>query len=302
MNEQNSIRIFEDSWLRDIIQCPSCCSQLTFGSSIVCISCGFVDNSGKDLRISTSRDVIFSFKNLPATSPENILASVETIGPTLTYQGPLAIRDSRELMSEVSARLPNGGVALDLGCGPRDQAACLEFLGFKYVGVDYGNDAADFLADAHSLPFVDESFDCVFSYAVLEHLHNPFLAIKEVSRVLKEGGWFIGTVSQGEPFHNSYFHHTSWGLASLVSSMPELRIVRIWASSDTLRSLASMGRYSKIIRGALGILHYLNLKFPWLTPRKMRWPMKDKELDRLFRAGSICFAIQKHAERARETL
>lgn len=259
----------------------------------MCLSCGFTCAENKDFRVSKSRDVTFSYRNLPAIHPENILSAIQTIQPVTTYSGPSAIRDSRDLMSEVAAHLPGGGAALDLGCGPRDQAACLEFLGFKYVGVDFGNKAADFLADAHSLPFADGSFDCVFSYAVLEHLHNPYLAIREVARVLRPGGWFIGTVSQGEPFHSSYFHHTPWGLVSLVSSVPELKAVRVWAAKDTLSSLASMGRYSKIIRWALAVLNTINLKFPWLTPRKMRWPSKDKELDRLFRAGSICFAIQK---------
>lgn len=293
MNNINSNRTLECAWFQSILRCPNCCNELKIDSSTLCTSCDFADHTCKDLRISKSRDVAFSFKSLPAESPENILAFVETVQPVITYDGPVAIRDSSELMSEVAFRLPKGGSVLDLGCGPRDQAPCLEFLGFKYVGVDFGNKSADFLADAHSLPFADASFNCVFSYAVLEHLHNPFLAISEVSRVLKQGGWFIGTVSQGEPFHSSYFHHTPWGLISLLNSMPELKLARVWASSDTLNSLASMGRYSKIIRAALGILDFINLKFPWLTPRKMRWRIKDKQLDQLFRAGSICFAIQK---------
>lgn len=234
-----------------------------------------------------------TFKDLPGVSPAGCLLSIDTTLPPITYTGPKATRDSTELMSEVSHRLQHGGTVLDLGCGPRDQAPCLESLGFSYVGVDYSNEAADFLADAHALPLTDATLDCVFSYAVLEHLHNPFLAIQEVSRVLKPGGWFIGTVSQGEPFHNSYFHHTPWGIVSLIGSVPALEIVRMWGSNDTLGSLATMGRYSRLIRWCLRFLDFMNRKLPWLTPRKMRWPVKDKELDRLFRAGSVCFSIRK---------
>ena len=86
--------------------------------------------------------------------------------------------------------------------------------------MDYAHSEADLLADAHAIPFADDSFDCIFSYAVLEHLHNPFVALSEVARVLRPGGWFIGTVSQGEPFHSSYFHHTPWALLSLVREIP----------------------------------------------------------------------------------
>ena len=224
--------------------------------------------------------------------PGEFLQLIDTTRPSLTYSGPNALRDSRELMSEVSRQLPNGGDVLDLGCGPRDQAVPLEYLGFRYVGVDYGNPAADFLADAHSIPFRAASFDCVFSYAVLEHLHNPFIALHEVARVLKPGGWFIGTVSQGEPFHSSYFHHTPWALGSLVAATPGLRLARLWDSVDTLQSLASMGRYARVIKMMLAAVDWTARHFPWLAPRKMRWSDKEKQLDRLYRAGSVCFAIQ----------
>lgn len=232
------------------------------------------------------------------TQPVVALHQLDTTYPVVTYSGPSAIRDSRQLMSEVNARLPQGGAALDLGCGPRDQFAPLSYLGFDYVGVDFDSPAADLLADAHSIPFVDESFDCVFSYAVLEYLHNPFIAIDEISRVLKPGGWFIGTVSQGEPFHSSYFHHTPWGLLSLIGSAPDLKISRMWESSDTLQSLASMGRYSRVLKAALAVLDTVNTWLPWLTPRKMMWSKKEKQLDRLYRAGSICFSIEKRASGA----
>lgn len=282
-------------WFWGVICCPKCRQPLCHDGEISCVACGFSDTSGKDLRIHESCDRILSLSSVPRGDPMDRLASIDTTAPRLTYHGPRATRDSVELMSEIAYRLPDGGAALDMGCGPRDQAVCLKHLGFLYVGVDYANGAADFLADAHSLPLRDSSFDCVFSYAVLEHLHNPFLAVQEVRRVLKPGGWFIGTVSQGEPFHNSYFHCTPWALISLVDSTPELKIERMWGADDTLFSLASMGRYPKIVKLGLAWLGFVSRKCPWLTPRKMYWPIKDKELDRLFRAGGICFAIQKRA-------
>ncbi len=41
------------------------------------------------------------------------------------------------------------------------------------------------------LPFADESFDCVVSFQVIEHINHDKEFVSEVRRVLKEGGKFI---------------------------------------------------------------------------------------------------------------
>ncbi|QGY42355.1 methyltransferase domain-containing protein [Maribellus comscasis] len=58
-------------------------------------------------------------------------------------------------------------------------------------------------ADIFKLPFKDEIFDSVIICFVLEHLHNPVLALKELSRVLKKGG--IMMVIEGD--HGSTFFY-----------------------------------------------------------------------------------------------
>lgn len=46
----------------------------------------------------------------------------------------------------------------------------------------------------NKLPFEDNSFDVVSLMAVLEHLEKPLDILREIRRVLKEGGVLIGTV------------------------------------------------------------------------------------------------------------
>jgi SAM-dependent methyltransferase len=281
-------------WYDSILACPDCESNVEIRDlSICCKKCGYESGQGKDFRPHKPRSYVLEFSNLLMVDLKSVLESLDTGRPKVNYRGPIAPRDSSELMTVLSAHLRNGDAVLDLGCGSRDQYGPLNYLGYSYVGIDHSSPAADFLADAHALPFKPESFHCVFSYAVLEHLHNPFIAIKEIERVLKPGGYFVGTVSQGEPFHDSFFHHTPWGLISIVASTAKLELIRLWDSGDTLGSLSRMGRYSKLLKMTLAIISAVNDKLPWLTPRKMRWPQKAKELDKLYRAGSLCYVVRK---------
>jgi len=45
--------------------------------------------------------------------------------------------------------------------------------------------------DAHDIDYPDESFDVVFSHSVLHHLQRPLVALKEIQRVLKPGGYYL---------------------------------------------------------------------------------------------------------------
>jgi SAM-dependent methyltransferase len=135
---------------------------------------------------------------------------------------------------------------LDLGCGDRRfEALCRELCGFQYVGIDFDGTAPDLLADAHALPFRDETFSFILSVAVLEHLAAPAVAMTEVARVLKPGGAFIGTVAFLEPFHMlSHYHMTHVGLTRLLDDAG-FDIVAIEANEtwNGLRAQAEMALF-----------------------------------------------------------
>lgn len=282
-----------DAWFRQHLACPDCQRPL---SGDACV-CGFriPPGSPPDLRPQHPRPRTLEHRIGSTAFAELDAARIER--PAVTYSGPRAIRDSSELFSAIADRLRPGARMLDLGCGPRDQAKPAEHYGLAYVGLDYTPSEADLLGDAHAIPFVDGTFDVVLSYAVFEHLYDPFVAAREVERVLAPGGVFVAVVSQGEPFHGSYFHHTALGVLALLRSAG-LTALQLWPSVDTLHSLAEMGRYPFVVRGLLGAVNRIDRALPFLAPRKFLYASpREKSIDELHRAGSICFVAVRTESR-----
>lgn len=281
-------------WFLDYLACPDCASPIPKPRTGIQCTCGYTrePESPLDLRPLSPRARKITVDI--GTTADSDLKSSKIERPISKYQGPSAARDSSELFSAVHDQLAEGMRLLDLGCGPRDQSVVAEHYGLQYVGVDYSSKEADIRVDAHAVPFQNDVFNFVFSYAVLEHLYNPFLAVSEAHRVLKPGGVYFGTVSQGEPFHDSFYHHTAWGTLHVLKSAG-FRIVQLWHSYDTLRALATMGRYPRIVKPMmLAFDVFLNRFGRYLSPRKFReWSRRDLDVDALHRAASICFVAVK---------
>ncbi len=134
----------------------------------------------------------------------------------------------------------NRAKVLDLGCGSGDTKNYLATCGMEdIVTLDIDGNIADIVGDGHTLPFKSSTFDLVISTAVTEHLHNPFVAYKEIWRVLKQDGLLLATVSFWEKWHdNSYFHCTPNGIHILCHSSA-LTLIDIWSGWGFIESVLS---------------------------------------------------------------
>jgi SAM-dependent methyltransferase len=122
------------------------------------------------------------------------------------FEAELARRSASHDGAFFLPHLKRGMRLLDLGCGPGTIS-----IGFaqvlapgEVVGVDAQSgqiesarklardrnitNATFEVADAHQLPFPDNSFDAAVAHVVLMHLREPVRALTEVRRVLRAGG------------------------------------------------------------------------------------------------------------------
>ena len=96
--------------------------------------------------------------------------------------------------------LKKDAICLSIGGGPsrpNDKLTNLNIGPFPNV---------DIVADAHHLPYADESVDAIYCIAVLEHLSEPVTAIREMFRVLKKGGKILVDTPFLQGYHG-YPHH-----------------------------------------------------------------------------------------------
>lgn len=64
----------------------------------------------------------------------------------------------------------------------------------RYVGIDVvAGPGVDQVYDGLTIPFEDESFDCVVSTEMLEHCTRPWRVVGEMARVVKRGGLVLVT-------------------------------------------------------------------------------------------------------------
>lgn len=92
---------------------------------------------------------------------------------------------------KILAAIARGNKTVDIACGE----GLIEKLSPETVGVEFSLNALKkakangaknlVLADAHALPFRNNSFDVALSSGNLEHFANPRLAINEMARVSK---------------------------------------------------------------------------------------------------------------------
>jgi SAM-dependent methyltransferase len=96
---------------------------------------------------------------------------------------------------------PGGGVLLDVGCGecqlhPFVRERFATYAGadaVRYEGIPPGIDFYKVDLDTGRVPVPDGFADVVVAVEVIEHLENPRAFARELTRLVKPGGWIVMT-------------------------------------------------------------------------------------------------------------
>ena len=125
----------------------------------------------------------------------------------------------RNRVAETLAMLPAGAQVLDVGAGGRRVTP--DVVAFDAVAVP----GVDVVGDIHAMPFADDSFDCVFCTGTLEHVRDPWQAVREIHRVVKSDGLVHIDVPFIQGYHadpTDYWRFTLDRLRLLCKSFKEI--------------------------------------------------------------------------------
>jgi len=131
--------------------------------------------------------------------------------------------------------------------------------------------------DIHELPYGEEEFDFVMTDQILEHVENPFLAVDEMYRVLKFGGYMITTTCLMMPIHKAptdFWRFTPDGLKVLCKKFEKIYQCEGWGNGQALDLMINKGMQFETITPKSGMERIAthndehNLISTWIIAKK----------------------------------
>lgn len=160
------------------------------------------------------------------------------------------------------------GRLVDIGCGVKPYKELLSPYVAEHVGVDHeetfhDKSNIDLFGTAYKIPADDESFDSAICTAVLEHLEEPEIALRECFRVLKTQGHAIYSVPFIWHLHEEprdFFRYSKYGLKYLFEKVG-FEIVEINALSGFWVTFGQLFVYNlfRFNKGPVRWLHLLDI-------------------------------------------
>jgi ubiquinone/menaquinone biosynthesis C-methylase UbiE len=137
----------------------------------------------------------------------------------------------------------------------------------------YGTPLTRFIADAHQIPLADGSVDAVVIQAVLEHVLDPQQVVREIHRVLREGGMVYAETPFLQQVHAGpydFTRYTSSGHRYLFRRFEEIAAGPVagagtqvlWSVDHLVRGLIRSELAGKLARALFFWLRYLDRLMP----------------------------------------
>ena len=167
-------------------------------------------------------------------------------------------------ISSYLEQISPSGIVLDYGAGDQPYRAWLEENFSHYIACDFSvtnerhSAKPDFFVTGCGVGLDSETVDCVFLTEVLEHIFHPLDTLLEIRRLLRPGGYLVGSVpfaiGEHEPPYD-FYRYTSYGIRALATDA-DFEVYDVSYIGDMVGVAAStLSRIGQLLPRGLQRLH-----------------------------------------------
>ena len=166
------------------------------------------------------------------------------------------IKNQRDFRDHIIKSISNEDCVLDVGKAMREKFNHIKCKKIETLDVnDYG-DYPDIIFDlcSNNINTLENKYDKIICIAILEHVYNPFDAVKNLFKMLKPDGLIYGYVPYLYHYHapkdlkfQDYFRFSKDALAYLFKDFNEVELFPVRGRVSTPFSLLFAGRWKKYI-------------------------------------------------------
>ena len=146
------------------------------------------------------------------------------------------LKNNSNFINEIINNINNSMCVLDIGRSMRDEFKKINCKEIKTLDINIFNDYPDIQFDLSETVEIEKTeiynrFDAIICLAVLEHVYDPFVAIKNINKMLKNNGIFFGYVPFLYHYHapedlhfQDYYRYTKDGISYLLKDFRKIKI------------------------------------------------------------------------------
>jgi len=172
--------------------------------------------------------IIFGNPNQKKKELKDLILNLDIDEKYLVYK--------KEFRKEIIENINSSMVVLDIGKSMREHYHSINCVEKKTLDINLFENYPDFQLDLSEEIEIEktelsERFDVIICLAVLEHVYNPFIAIKNLRKMLKKDGVIYGYVPFLYHYHapedlyfQDYYRYSKDGLAYLFKEFNNLKL------------------------------------------------------------------------------
>jgi len=182
------------------------------------------------------------------------------------FPSPSVNLSRNRILHNIESRLVNANCSIKIlvvGCGNQNLELNQLFGKHSFIEIIYcdidKNADVNLFCDAHNLPFIDTTFDCVITTAVLEHVLYPEIVASEILRVMKNGAYLYSEIPFMQQVHEGAYDFTRFTMSghrrlfNLISEIESGLVAGpatafVWAAEYLFMSFSSKRSIQKFIK------------------------------------------------------